>query len=299
MKKGKASMDSTLGPAQTNTHQDSGEIKAAQEALSRVLQEATAIASDRRADMAGSALRVVGPSIDTTLHSAEPKDDRFQSVRPSFGRRASRALARFLIPAFIGVAGTLALESYGEAAKQIIASWVPQLGWPISLLSQLGRLQPAINSPSSSESVAEQSSTRAVQASTPDAPQAVPVAQAAPDPIAAGAAPAVPSPDQQLLEAMARDLASVQQRVEKLATGQEKLATGQEKLARDIARLQAAEKDIRHKISVPPQPAATPAPKPMPVMPPEQAVPQASTAPPPPAQPTPPPTQLRPPVPVR
>ncbi len=286
-------MDSTLGPAQANTRQDSGEIKAAEEALSRVLQEATAIASDRRTDMARSALRVAGPSFDATLHSAELKDDRFQSVRPSFGRRASRALARFLIPAFIGVAGTLALESYGEAAKQIIASWVPQLGWPISLLSQLGRLRPATNSPSGSESVAEQSSTRAVQASTPDAPQAAPVAQAAPDTIAAGAAPAVPSPDQQQLEAMARNLASVQQSVEKLATGQEKLA-------RDIARLQAAEKDIRHKISVPPpQPAATPAPKPMPVMPPEQAAPQASTAPPPPAQPTPPPTQLRPPVPMR
>ena len=293
-------MDSTLGPARANTHQDSGEIKAAEEALSRVLQEATAIACDRRTDMAGSALRVAGPSIDATLHSAELKDDRFQSVRPSFGGRASRALARFLIPAFIGVAGTLALESYGEAAKQIIASWAPQLGWPISLLPQLGRLRPATNSPAGSEIVAEQSSTPAVQASTPDAPQAVPVAQAAPDPIAAGAAPAVPSPDQQQVEAMARDLASVQQSVEKLATGQEKLATGQEKLARDIARLQAAEKDIRHKISVPPpQPAATPAPKPMPVMPPEQAAPQPSTAPPPPAQPTPPPTQLRPPIPVR
>jgi hypothetical protein len=285
-------MDSTLGPAQANTHQDSGEIKAAEEALSRVLQEATAIASDRRTDMARSALRVAGPSIDATLHSAELKDDRFQSVRPSFGRRASRALARFLIPAFIGVAGTLALQSYGEAAKQIIASWAPQLGWPVSLLSQLGRLRPATNSPSGSEIVAEQSSTHAVQTSTPDAPQAAPVAQAAPDTIAAGAAPAVPSPDQQQ-QAMARDLASVQQSVEKLATGQEKLA-------RDIARLQAAEKDIRHKISVPPQqPAATPAPKPMPVMPPEQAAPQASTAPPAPAQPTPPPTQLRPPIPVR
>ena len=66
---------------------------------------------------------------------------------------------------------------------------------------------------------------------------------------------------------------------------------GQEKLARDIAGLQAAEKDIRHKMSVPPpQAAPIPAPKPMPVMPPEQAAPQASTA---------PPTQLRPPIPVR
>ena len=201
----------------SQTHQDSAEIKAAEEALSQLLQEATAIASDRRTDMAGSAIRVAGPSIDATLHSAELKDDRFQSVRPSFGRRASRALARFLIPAFIGVAGILAWESYGEAAKLIIASWAPQLGWPVSLLSQPGRLLPATNSPSGSEIAAAQSSTPAVQASPPDAPQAAPVAQAAPDTIAAGATPAVPSPDQQ--QAMARDLRSVQQSVKKLATG--------------------------------------------------------------------------------
>jgi hypothetical protein len=289
--KGEAPMASTLGPVQANTHQDSGD--AAEQALSRLLQEATAIASERRTDVAGSALRIAGPSIDATLHSAERKDDRFQSVGPSFGRRASRALARFLIPAFIGVAGTLAWVSYGEAAKQIIASWAHQFGWPVSLPSRFAPLLPATNSPYGSEIVAEQSSTPAVQASTPGAPQAAPVVQAAPDTIAAGAAPAVASPDQQQLEAIRRGLASVQQNVEKLATGQEKLA-------RDVARLQAAEKDIRHKISVPsPQPAATPAPKPMPMMQPEQAAPQASMAPPPPAQPNPPPTQLRPPIPVR
>jgi hypothetical protein len=86
----------------------------------------------------------------------------------------------------------LSWESYGEAAKQIIASWAPQLGWPVSLLSQLGRLLPATTSPSRSEIVAEQSST-------PDAPQAV--AQAAPGMIAVGASPgpAVPSPGQQQL----------------------------------------------------------------------------------------------------
>ncbi len=80
-------MASTLGPAQT--HQDTAEIKAVEEALSRLLQEASAIGSDRRTDIA----RAAQPSIDATLHSAELKDDRFQSVRPSFGRRASRSPA--------------------------------------------------------------------------------------------------------------------------------------------------------------------------------------------------------------
>jgi hypothetical protein len=98
---------------------------------------------------------------------------------------------------------------------------------------------------------------------------------------------AVPSPDQQQLDAMARDLASVQQSVEKLAAGQEKLA-------RDIARLQAAEKDIRHKIAVPPPQPTAALRKPVPATP-EQATPQVSAAPPPPALPT----QLRPPEPMR
>jgi hypothetical protein len=82
----------------------------------------------------------------------------------------------------------------------------------------------------------------------------------------------------------------------------EKLAAGQGRMARDIARLQAAEKDIRHRISVPPppQPAATPARKPVPVTPPpEEAAPQVSTAPPPPPPSAPPPPELRPPMPVR
>jgi hypothetical protein len=112
--------------------------------------------------------------------------------------------------------GILTWESYGEAAKQIIASWAAQLGWPVSLLSQLGSLLPATNSPSGSEIVAAQSSIPAVQASTPGAPQAAPVAQVAPDTIAAAVAPAVPSPDQQQLEAIARDLGSVQQNAKKL-----------------------------------------------------------------------------------
>ncbi len=51
------------------------------------------------------------------------------------------------------------------------------------------------------------------------------------------------SPDLQQLEAMARDRAAVRQSVEQLAAGQEQMT-------RDIARVQPAEQDIRHKISV-------------------------------------------------
>ncbi len=105
------------------------------------------------------------------------------------------------------------------------------------------------------------------------------------------------SPDLQQLEAMARDRAAVRQSVEQLAAGQEQMA-------RNMARLQAAEQDIRHRIlAPPPQPAAAPARKPAP--PPAQPAPQISATPAPPAQisaaPPPPalPPPSRPPMPVR
>jgi hypothetical protein len=52
-------------------------------------------------------LRVTEPPLNATLRPADPSD------------RAVRTLARFLIAAFLGVAG----QSYGEAAKQMIARW--------------------------------------------------------------------------------------------------------------------------------------------------------------------------------
>jgi chemotaxis protein histidine kinase CheA len=251
--------------------------KAAEEALTELLREATAIASDRRTDMARSdALRAAEPSIDAMLGPvADLKDDRFPATS-SPGKRASRVLSRFLIVAFIGVGCTLAWQSYGEAAKKKLASWAPPIGWV--------RLGPGLKPSPGAGSVAEQPSPAAVQESVPDSSQAASAAQAAPD-IATPTAPAAPSPEvQQQLEVMARDLAALRQSVDQLTIGQEQMA-------RDIASLQAAEKDTRHRTSaLPPKP--TPAPKPPP-RPPSQATP---TAPPPPAlpRPMPPPMQTAP-----
>ncbi len=298
-------MDSTLSPTHPNPHQGRGEeltpkgqLGAAEEALSEALSElvqaASSRASDRRTPMAESdtftGLGIAETSTDATLPAADLRHAAFPNERPSLSRRVARALARFLLAAFIGVGATLAWQSYGEIAKQMIAGWAPQLSWPLSLPSQLGWSPslPATNSPSNPEFVAEQASIPAFQASVPDTPEAAPVAATVPDTIAA-AAPAVASPDLQQLKALTRDFASLQQSVDKLAAGQERMA-------RDIARLQAAEKEIRHKISVlSPQPAAASR-KPVPATP-EQAASQVSAAPAP--APAPPPTQSRPPVPVR
>ncbi len=160
---------------------------------------------------------------------------------------------------FLGVAATLVWQSYGEAAKQMIARWAPQLGWSLSL--------PATNPPPG-PLVAEPSHPSAEQASTQEAAQTPASAQSAPE-MVAPIAPAGPSSDPQQLEAIARDLAAVRQSIERLAAGQEQIA-------RNIAK---AEQGIRQRISAPPpQPAAAPARKPVPPIsaaPPTPALPSA------------------------
>jgi hypothetical protein len=57
----------------------------------------------------------------------QPADPR--SKRASLVKRASRGLARFLIIFCIGVTATLAWQSYGNAAREMIANSSPQLAW--------------------------------------------------------------------------------------------------------------------------------------------------------------------------
>lgn len=65
------------------------------------------------------------PVID--LH---PTDlDRFPAKRRSGGKRLSRALTRLLIAFCVGVVATLSWQSYGDAAREMVASSYPQLGW--------------------------------------------------------------------------------------------------------------------------------------------------------------------------
>ena len=69
------------------------------------------------------------PLMDETSRWADPENDNLPSIRPSRRKRALRALARFLITLCIGVAATLAWQSYGDAAREMIAKSSPQLGW--------------------------------------------------------------------------------------------------------------------------------------------------------------------------
>jgi hypothetical protein len=131
------------------------------------------------------------PSVDAMILPADLK-----SKRPSLRKRASRGLARFLIIFCIGVAATLAWQSHGDAAREMIANSSPQLGWL--------------------------------------APQAASLAQIAPDMITP-AAPAAPSPELQQLKAMSFVFATVRQSVDQLAASQQQMASDIAKLQRGIS----------------------------------------------------------------
>jgi hypothetical protein len=124
--------------------------------------------------------------------------------RLSNGRRnqASLTLPGLVIAFCVGAAAMWAWQSYGDAAREMIASAFPELGWL--------------------------------------APQGEPAAQNATNLIAAPA-PAVPSVDQQQLNAISSDLEAVRQSVDRIAPD---IAASQEQMARNIDRIAAAHEQV-------------------------------------------------------
>jgi hypothetical protein len=126
-------------------------------------------------------------------------------------------LKSFLITFCSGIAAILAWQSYGDAAKQIIAGSYPQLGWL--------------------------------------APRAAPIAYSAHDTIGL-AAQAAASPDEQRLNAISLDLDAMRQNVDRIAVTQEQitrsvdqLTTGQQRMTRNIDQLTAGQERITREIS--------------------------------------------------
>jgi hypothetical protein len=156
-----------------------------------------------------------------------------------------------LLAACIGVAA-IAWQSSGNVAKQIIAKWAPKF--------ILTSLLPALEKPE----LPAQPNPPTVQAAAANTapPQPAPPALTAPEgvaPTTAALSPGMP----QLLQSMARDLATAGQEIEQLKASQEQMS-------RDIAK--ARVQNLRPKISAPPpRSAAAPARKPMPPFPPPQS----------------------------
>lgn len=202
----------------------------------------SAMPSPAQSEFSEGSLTITPSSDVPTIHPADLKDHQFPGGRRSFGKRAPLALVRFLITFGIGIGATLAWQSYGDTAREMIANASPQLAWL--------------------------------------APPAAPVAQDAADPVAPAepAAPAAPSSDQQPLSAASLDLDSVRQSVDRIAANQEQmsrtisqLVAGQEQMTREIAKLQAIEQYILYKNSEPPPSRPAPAPAPRPAARPSQA----------------------------
>lgn len=165
----------------------------------------------------------------------KPRDELLPPPEPSLGRRAFRALFRFLIAVGLGIGGTLAWQAYGDAARQMIATAYPErLGWI-----------------------------------APPAPTTAPAPQSARAALAS-AAPSAPSVDEEHLKAMAADLAAMRQSVEQLAgqvaSGQQQVSDEIAKLGDEIGKLRASEQDILNRIPTPPpqRPAAAPSRRPAP-----------------------------------
>jgi len=149
----------------------------------------------------------------------KPSSDDAAIMRPSLGRRVLRRLGRLLVVLCVGIGGTLAWQSYGDAARAMIAKSSPQLGWL--------------------------------------APQTAPVVTTTSD-AAAPASAALFEPQK-----LALGLAAVRQSVDQLTA---QLAAGRQQMGGDIAKLQADEQEILHKLSATaPRPTAAPARKPAPV----------------------------------
>jgi hypothetical protein len=209
------------------------------------------------------------PADDAARHPPAANKIQVPGDRPSFGRSAVRGFIGLLLAACIGVAA-VAWQSYGDAAKPIIARWAPQFVLSSSLpLEKPG--PPAQQSPPAVQT----------SAATAAPPQPAPLAQTA----AEGVAPTAAPESAQLLQPMARDVGheieQLKASIEQLKINQEQMTrdnaraaeqfkASQEQMARDIAN--ASEQSLRPKISAPPpRPTATPTRKPVPILPSPQA----------------------------
>jgi hypothetical protein len=178
----------------------------------------------------------VTPYLDQETSERKAIYDRLVAIENQMKKRGSGRFTRYLVAILIGVAATLAWQSYGESAKQIVAAKAPELGW----------------SPQATRMIA---SWTAGWTKLPPGPEKI-----APETVAPKAPPAS-SVDPAQVQQIAQSLAAQRQIIDQLAGGQDQMG-------RNIARLEAAVAELIAKIPEPPaKPPVAPARKPAPVPP--------------------------------
>jgi len=261
-------MDTTANPKQTDSHhvmvaRADEELAHAHEQITRAHEE-IGRTEEQLSELQHDVARQPSDHPQSRMNTFRPA---VPSDPPSLGRRAVRA---FISLALLGCIGVAAMAwqspSSGDAAKQMIARWAPQLV-PTLLLTLESPGLPAQRAP------------LAVRASAASAapPQPAPLAQMAPQGVVPPASAL--SPDSaQLLESMARDLATVGQRIEQLKASIDQLKAGQQQMSREIAKpfeSKASEQNLRPKTSAPPpRPTAASTRKPVATLPSPQATAQ-------------------------
>jgi hypothetical protein len=243
-------MHSTMDPKQTDPFnvlvaRADEELAHAYERITRAAEEAVR-AEEQLSKLERDAERHPSDHPQTRMNTLRPA---VAGNRPSLGGRAVRAFTGLILAACIGVAAMAWQSPYGDAAKQIIARWVPQLVLTSSLPLEEPRFPAQPNSPT--VQVAATNTVPTLQA---------PPAQTAPEDVVP-IAPALSPELTQLLQSMAHDLATLGQGIEQLKASQEQMArnnanaaeqlkASQEQMARVIAK--ASEQNLRSKIPAPP-----------------------------------------------
>jgi hypothetical protein len=238
-------MDTTANPKQTDSHhvmvaRADEELAHAHEQITRAHEE-IGRTEEQLSELQHDVARQPSDHPQSRMNTFRPA---VPSNPPSLGRRAVHALISLALLGCIGVAAVAwQSPSSGDAAKQMIARWAPQLV-PTLLLTLESPGLPAQRAP------------LAVRASAASAapPQPAPLAQIAPQGVVPPASAL--SPDSaQLLQSMARDLATVGQRIEQLKASIDQLKAGQQQMSREIAKpfeSKASEQNLRPKTSAPP-----------------------------------------------
>jgi len=175
--------------------------------------------------------------------------DRLLGIENEMKRRGSRGgFAGYLVALCIGVAATLAWQSYGEIPKQIIAAKAPELGWSpetkqmiASWVQQFGWTKP----PAGPQNNAVRPSMPATQVAT--------VAQTVPAAVVPKA-PAAPSIDTEQVHQIAVGLAALGQTVDQLAASQDQMVHQIDMLQTSNQEILASNREILDKIPAPPPP---------------------------------------------
>jgi hypothetical protein len=164
------------------------------------------------------------PTVDTTFRPADADAPHAAGGRSAVATWALRTGLAVTLAVCSAVAAA-AWQTYGDQAQELMGRWMP-------------RISLSAPAPDKVASSAQPDAAAAPTAATADQTQTPPAADNGPSPAPTASTSAAPAQDNtQLLQSMARDLATMGQQVTELKASIAQLKTGQEQMARDMARV--------------------------------------------------------------